>query len=314
MRSAAFAASPLVDAASAHAALQSLMPAVPPPHGAAASSLRPGAGLARDAIVLLDASFDLADPAAGERAWAQGHVPSAQYAHLERDLSGTRLAPGPGFTGRHPLPQRAAFAATAGRWGVGPKQCVVVMDRQGGPYAARLWWMLRWLGHSRVWVLDGGVAAWLAAGGALTTEIRPPKVLAAYPLRPSSMPIVSADSLQRLLGRVRLLDARAPERFRGEVEPLDSVAGHVPGALNRPFKDNLDANGCFKPREQLAREFGLLIGRDAPGKVVHQCGSGVTACHNLLAMEAAGMAGCRLYAGSWSEWCADPVRPVARGA
>jgi len=314
MQSATSSASPLVDAASVLEAPSCVTSAASPTKGVTASSGPQNTASARDAIVLLDASFDLADPAAGERAWAQGHVPGAQYAHLERDLSGPPLDAGPGFTGRHPLPQREAFAATAGRWGVGPSQCVVVMDRQGGPYAARLWWMLRWLGHSCVWVLDGGIAAWLAAGGALTSEIRAPRALAPYPLRPRSMPIVSADSLQRSLGRVRLLDARAPERFRGEVEPLDSVAGHIPGALNRPFKDNLDEKGCFKPREQLACEFALLIGRDAPGTVVHQCGSGVTACHNLLAMEAAGMAGSLLYAGSWSEWCAEPARPVARGA
>jgi thiosulfate/3-mercaptopyruvate sulfurtransferase len=188
------------------------------------------------------------------------------------------------------------------------------MDRQGGPYSARLWWMLRWLGHSRVWVLDGGIAAWLAAGGTLTAAAQSPEPRSPYPLRSRSMPTVSAASLQRSLGHVRLVDARAPERFRGEVEPLDSVAGHIPGALNRPFTDNLAESGCFKPREQLAHEFALLIGRHAPAEVVHQCGSGVTACHNLLAMEAAEITGSALYPGSWSEWSADPARPVARGA
>ncbi len=277
----------------------------------AAASLR--AALGHKDIVLLDASFDLADPAAGERAWARGHLPGAQYVHLERDLSGTKLAPGPGFTGRHPLPSRAAFAVTAGRCGIGPRQFVVAMDRQGGPYAARLWWMLRWLGHSRVWVLDGGIDAWLATGATLTDE--PPRVepLPPYPPRSRSMPTVSADALRSALGRVRLVDARAAERFRGDIEPLDSVAGHIPGALNRPFKANLAADGCFKSREQLAREFGELLGSHADDEVVHQCGSGVTACHNLLAMAVAGLAGGRLYPGSWSEWSADPVRPVAIG-
>ena len=271
------------------------------------------AALGRHPVVLLDASFDLTDTSAGENAWARGHVPGAQYAHLERDLSGPKLPPGPGFSGRHPLPTRAAFAATAGRWGIGPAQAVVAMDRQGGPYAARLWWLLRWLGHSRVWVLDGGVDAWLAAGGALSAEAPPVTALPPYPSRAHSMPTVSADALQRTLGQVRLVDARAGERFRGEVEPLDSMAGHIPGALNRPFKENLGANGSFKPRQQLAREFAAVLGCHRPNEVVHQCGSGVTACHNLLAMEAAGLPGAQLYPGSWSEWSADPARPVARG-
>ena len=283
------AASPLVDAASLRAALS------------------------HHAIVLLDASFDLADPAAGQRAWAQGHLPGAQYVHLEQDLSGAKLALGPGFTGRHPLPSRAALAAAAGRWGIGPKQLVVAMDRQGGPYAARLWWMLRWLGHTRVWVLDGGIDAWLATGATLTAELPRLTPLPPYPSLPRAMPTVSADALQRALGRVRLVDARPPERFRGDVEPLDTVAGRIPGALNRPFKANLAADGCFKARGQLAREFGELLGAHGVHQVVHQCGSGVTACHNLLAMQVAGLAGGRLYPGSWSEWSADPARPVARG-
>ena len=277
----------------------------------AAASLKAAFGH-RD-IVLLDASFDLADSAAGERAWARGHLPGAQYLHLERDLSGAKLAPGPGFTGRHPLPSRTAFAVTAGRCGIGPRQRVVVMDRQGGPYAARLWWMLRWLGHGHVWVLDGGIDAWLATGATLTDEAPRVEPLPPYPPRSRSMPTASAAALQRALGRVRLVDARAAERFRGDIEPLDSVAGHIPGALNRPFKSNLAANGCFKSRRQLAREFGELLGNHAEDEVVHQCGSGVTACHNLLAMAVGGLAGGKLYPGSWSEWSADPMRPVAIG-
>jgi thiosulfate/3-mercaptopyruvate sulfurtransferase len=276
-----------------------------------ARSLR--AVLGHDTLVLLDASFDLADPAAGERAWTQGHLPGARYAHLERDLSGPKPEPGPGFSGRHPLPSRAAFAATTGRLGIGPRHVVVAMDRQGGPYAARLWWMLRWLGHARVWVLDGGIDAWLASGGTLTAE--PPQWAPQppYPVRPRSMPTVSANELQRALGRVRLVDARAAERFRGDVEPLDPVAGHIPGAINRPFKDNLATDGRFKTPAQLAEEFEPALGHLVGAEVVHQCGSGVTACHNLLAMEIAGLAGSQLYPGSWSEWSADPARPVARG-
>ena len=276
-----------------------------------ATSLREA--LARHPIVLLEASFDLADPAAGEASWQNGHLPGSQYAHLERDLSGPKTARGPGFTGRHPLPSRAALAATVGRWGVSPTSNVVVMDRQGGPYAARLWWLLRWLGHSRVWVLDGGIQAWLAAGGALSADARPVRAQPPYPARSGSMPTMTADAVQRALGRVCVVDARAAERFRGDVEPLDSVAGHIPGALNRPFKDNLAASGCFKPSAQLAREFAQLLGGARPGEVVQQFGSGVTACHNLLAMEVAGLSGSRLYPGSWSEWSANPARPVARG-
>ncbi len=289
MKPAASVTSPLVDAASLKAAL------------------------GHEHLVLLDASFDLADPSAGERAFAEGHLPGARYAHLERDLAGAKRPLGPGFTGRHPLPRRAAFAATVGRWGIGPKHAVVAMDRQGGPYAARLWWMLRWLGHARVWVLDGGVGAWLDAGGALTTDAPRVTPLPPYPAQTRSMPTLPAEALRRRLGQVRIVDARAAERFRGEVEPLDSVAGHIPGAFNRPFKDNLAASGRFKSREQLAREFGALLGHQAPAEVVHQCGSGVTACHNLLAMEVAGLPGALLYPGSWSEWSADPARPVARG-
>ena len=264
--------------------------------------------------MLLDAGFDLADPSAGERAHAAGHLPGAQYVPLDRDLCALSGDAGPRFRGRHPLPSRAAFAATAGRWGIGPGSAVVVYDRQAGMFAARLWWMLRWLGHGRAWVLDGGVVAWLAAGGELATGPVRPRIAPPYPLRRPTMPLVSADALGRALGRVKLVDARAAERFRGDVEPLDRVAGHIPGALNRPFSANLAADGRFKPAAELAREFAALLGDGRDGAdVVHQCGSGVTACHNLLAMEAAGRLGSSLYAGSWSEWSADPARPVARG-
>ena len=266
-------------------------------------------------IVPLDASFDLSDLEAGRRAYEQGHVPGAQYADLDRDLSGPKAAPGPAFTGRHPLPARDAFAATAGRWGIGPQTCVVAMDAQGSAYAARVWWLLRWLGHARVWVLDGGIGAWLAAGGSLTAEPATASPRAAYPRRPGSMPTIGAARLAGALGSAQVIDARAPERFRGDVEPLDPVAGHIPGTRNRFFKDNLEADGAhFKPAAQLAREFSALCDGAAPAECVHLCGSGVTACHNLLAMQAAGLPGAALYPGSWSEWCADPARPVARGA
>jgi thiosulfate/3-mercaptopyruvate sulfurtransferase len=259
-------------------------------------------------VVLLDCSFDLADPAAGERAYAAGHVPGAQYAHLDRDLSGAKT----GRNGRHPLPQRDAFAATVGRWGITPAATVVCFDAQGGPYAARAWWLLRWLGHDGVRVLDGGLQAWQAAGGTLTAEAIRPMPAPPYPASPApAMPTIEADALLAQLGRVKLIDARAAERFRGDVEPLDPVAGHIPGARQRFFTDNLTADGRFKPATELRAAFDAL-GAD-PANTVHQCGSGVTACHNLLAMAQAGLDGALLYPGSWSEWCADPARPVARG-
>ena len=257
--------------------------------------------------VLLDCGFDLAMTAAGAQAHAAGHLPGARYVHLEDDLSGTKT----GFNGRHPLPAREALAAAAGRWGVAPGVQVVTYDNQAGPYAARAWWLLRWLGHDSVAVLDGGQAAWLAAGGVLTTAADLPPAQPPYPARPAAMPTVSADELQARLDRVCILDARAGERFRGEVEPLDRVAGHIPGARLRFFKDNLQADGRFKSAAVLRAEFDALVAQ--AGEVVSQCGSGVTACHNLLAMAHAGLGDARLYPGSWSEWCADPARPVARG-
>jgi thiosulfate/3-mercaptopyruvate sulfurtransferase len=264
---------------------------------------------AGDDIVLVDTSFDLADPAAGEAAWRAGHVPGAIYLHLERDLSGAKT----GRNGRHPLPPRADFAATLGRVGITAATQVVAFDGQGGMYSARLWWMLRWMGHENVAVLDGGVAGWTAAGGKLTTDALAPIGSTPYPERPPLVATIDAAALAAELGRVRLLDARAGERFRGEVEPLDKSAGHIPGATNRFFKDNLGADGRFKPAAQLHAEFAALLGAQTAANTVHQCGSGVTACHNLLAMEHAGLAGSKLYPGSWSEWSADPARPVARG-
>jgi thiosulfate/3-mercaptopyruvate sulfurtransferase len=261
------------------------------------------------APVLIDCSFDLFDVDAGERAWRTGHPQGAHYLHLDRDLAGAKT----GNNGRHPLPERATFARTLARCGVTPHGPVVAFDRQGGVYAARLWWMLRWMGHAEAAVLDGGVDAWLAAGGTLITD---EPASAATPPYPDRAPLATSHATTELLqalGRVRLIDARAPERFRGEVEPLDAQAGHIPGALNRFFKDNLAASGHFKPATELHRDFLSLLAGHGADAVVHQCGSGVTACHNLLAMEHAGLTGSSLYPGSWSEWSADPSRPVARG-
>ena len=258
--------------------------------------------------LIIDCSFDLADAGAGERAFAQAHLPGAVYAHLDRDLAGAKT----GRNGRHPLPARADWAATLARLGVTPARAVVVYDAQGGMYAARAWWMLRWLGHRAVSVLDGGLGAWTAAGGALENgAVEPVAAATAYPEGDSLVATVDADALLKSLGRVTLLDARAGERYRGEVEPLDARAGHIPGARSRFFKDNLDVQGRFRPADQLRAAFTAF--GSAPAQVVHQCGSGVTACHNLLAMEVAGLSGSALYPGSWSEWSSDPARPVALG-
>ena len=262
-------------------------------------------------VCVLDARFDLARPDAGAEAFLAGHIPGAQYVHLDRDLSAKGDVPAL-CGGRHPLPTREHFAATVARFGITPATPVVVCDAQGGMFAARVWWMLRWIGHTAVAVLDGGVAAWTAAGGTLETgAARSPEPAADYPLSPEAgQRVITADALQAQLGRVTLIDARAPERYRGDVEPLDPVAGHIPGALNRPFNANLGADGRFQAPETLRAAFTPLLGA---GEVVHQCGSGVTACHNLLAMEVAGLPAATLYAGSWSEWCRDGRRPVARG-
>lgn len=264
----------------------------------------------RSPVVLLDCRFDLANTAAGEAAYAQGHLPGARYAHLDRDLSSPRT---PG-SGRHPLPAREAFAHTLHRWGVQPGQTVVCYDAQGGMFAARAWWMLHWAGHAEVQVLDGGWAAWQAQALAPTAaEANATDVAAPWP--PHSTTVVStADVLANLKAATpfTLLDARAPDRFRGENETLDPVGGHIPGAVNRFFQQNLQADGRFKPAEQLRAEFSQALGQVPAEQVVHQCGSGVTACHNLLAMTVAGLPGSRLYAGSWSEWCSDPSRPAER--
>jgi len=263
-------------------------------------------------VLLVDTGFELSDPTAGERMFAQGHLPGAHYLHLERELSGPKTDADGRFHGRHPLPDRAAFARRMADLGLRAGRQLVAYDGQGGMYAARLWWMLRWIGHADVAVLDGGTGAWIAAGGLLSQEPAAQELASNFQAGASQVEQLDADALQQQLGRVRLIDARAPERYRGEVEPLDRVAGHIPGASNRLFKNNLQEDGRFKPAARLREEFSALLAPFTPQQVVHQCGSGVTACHNLLAMEHAGLTGSRLYPGSWSEWSADPARPVAR--
>ena len=267
------------------------------------------AHLADPAWVLFDCRHDLADPGAGARFYAQGHLPGAQFAHLDRDLSAART----GSNGRHPLPDREAFVAWLRSKGVSHSSQVVAYDAQGGAFAARLWWMLRWIGHEAVCVLDGGLDAWTGEGRSLATTSRAP--LHGDIANRAGVTAVGAQFIEARLGHDgwRLIDARSPDRFRGENETLDPVGGRIPGAVNRFFRDNLDPAGCFKPARKLHAEFAKVLGDVSPRDAVHLCGSGVTSCHNLLAMEIAGLGGARLYPGSWSEWCADPGRPVARG-
>jgi len=264
----------------------------------------------RDDVLVVDCRFDLADPGAAARAYAQGRVPGAVYADLDRDLSDlTRTG-----LGRHPLPSAEAFSAVLARWGWTPQTRVVAYDSANGALAAaRLWWMLRLIATREVAVLDGGWPAWASAGLPVetTTSSREPTQVAVE-FDPTQ--IIDTDALLAMQQNILLLDARAAPRFRGEVEPIDPVAGHVPGARNRPFSDNLGVNGRFKPAAQLHAEFAMLLGTQAAENVVHMCGSGVTACHNLLAMEHAGLHGSRIYAPSWSGYISDRRRPVARGA
>ena len=259
--------------------------------------------------LVYDCRNDLLDCEAGRRAYAAGHIPGARHVHLEEVLSG----PITGRTGRHPLPDPQLFCERMRAAGLSADRQVVAYDGAGGVMASRLWWMLRWLGHEAVAVLDGGWNAWVSANSPVSTQV-PASVPGDF--RGSPQPwTVDAACLQASLGApdVVVVDARAADRFRGENETLDPVGGHIPGARNRPFTENLTAAGAFKEPAVLRAELERLLGAVAPGSVVHQCGSGVSACHNLLAMEVAGMGGSRLYPGSWSEWCADPLRPVARG-
>lgn len=259
---------------------------------------------------VLDARFDLTAPAKGEALYREGHIPGARYVNLDTDLSGPKI----GTTGRHPLPDPSIAAAAFGRLGIGPDTQVVVYDADAGQFAARAWWMLRWLGHTKVAVLDGGLAAWTAAGLALSDDTEQWEPATFTPRVDAGARLGVGEVLPHVAqaGHV-LVDARANDRFRGQNETLDPIGGHIPGAVNRFFQQNLTPEKTFKTPEALRAEWAPLLGGADASKAVMYCGSGVTACHNLLALEHAGLPGARLFAGSWSEWCADPSRPVATG-
>jgi len=262
--------------------------------------------------VLVDCRHDLADLAYGRAAYAAGHLPGAVFADMETELSGPKRGEDGVFKGRHPLPSKAALVEALRSWGVNAGTQVVAYDAHGGMYAARLWWLLRWLGHEAAAVLDGGLPAWEAIGQPVVTEVvaRPRGAIeAGAPFVPT---VTVTEVLENIESAKRtVVDARAADRFRGENETIDPVGGHIPGARNRFFKDNLQGDGRFKAAGQLREEFGAVI--EDPSQAIMQCGSGVTACHNLLALEVAGLTGAALYPGSWSEWSSDPSRPVAAG-
>ena len=258
-------------------------------------------------LVILDVRHDLAQPERwGEDRYREGHLPRAQFVHVDRDLSAAKT----GRNGRHPLPTPDAAAALFSRLGIDESKHVVVYDQNSGMFASRAWWMLRWLGHESVAVMDGGIEKWVREERAVTADIETPPASTFTPREGATT--ASADEVaQALHGAQVLVDARAGERFRGETEPLDPIAGHIPGALNRPWGSNVSAEGTFKPADALRSEFAKLLGDTPLDEVVHYCGSGVSACHNLLAMEVAGLPGTRLYPGSWSEWCA--LHPTLNG-
>ena len=275
-------------------------------------------------LMVFDCSFDLMNPAAGEEQYRKAHIPGAIYASLDSALSdegvidadGTRHPhPDAASGGRHPLPSREKFAIWLSSVGFANDMQAVVYDRNGANYCGRLWWMLKWAGHDAVAVLDGGLQAWQAAGGAVTDQEEPSHFQSHFELHPPLRRLATTEEVQRRLGQARqtLVDARGAPRFKGEVEPLDPVAGHIPGALNRPFGQNVGPDGRFKPPAQLRSEFEQLLGGRDPATVVHHCGSGVSAVPNVIAMELAGLGPTALYAGSWSEWCRDPSRPVEKG-
>jgi thiosulfate/3-mercaptopyruvate sulfurtransferase len=260
-------------------------------------------------LVIVDTRHDLMNASFGRDAFAKSHIPGAIFMSIDDDLSSTKT----GTNGRHPLPSPEAFAKTLGEKGIGNASKVVVYDQGTSMFVGRLWWMLKWLGHDEVYVLDGGFAQWEKEGHTIDAKpnARTQTTFTASPRE--SMRLHANDVLTAIADPSRrIVDARAPERYRGETEPIDPVAGHIPGATNRAFALNL-RDGKFKPADELRSEFDALLAGRAPEAIIHQCGSGVSAISNILAMEHAGLTGSKLYAGSWSEWCADPSRPVARG-
>jgi len=267
--------------------------------------------------MVFDCSCDLMQPATGPAQYQEAHIAGAVYAHLDNNLSakGDRAATGAASGGRHPLPARETFAQWLGSVGFGNDMQAVVYDRQGANYCGRLWWMLKWLGHQNVAVLDGGFQAWQAMGGAVSSGSEAPRAATVFQVGDALVRLVDVDTVAHRVGLAdqHILDARGAPRFRGETEPIDPVAGHIPGALNRPFNLNLGADGKFKDAATLRAEFSALLGQRNPADVVHHCGSGVSAVPNILAMEIAGLGNSSLFAGSWSEWCSDPARPVAQG-
>jgi thiosulfate/3-mercaptopyruvate sulfurtransferase len=260
--------------------------------------------------IIVDCRFSLADADAGGRNYRKGHIPNARYAHLNKDLS----SPVTACTGRHPLPDFSVLARKLGLWGVGNRSQVVVYDDTGGAFAGRLWWLLRCMGHENVAILDGGINHWLRRGYAITTDL-PTVKPAVFRVYLNEKNWLNAAQVRNQLAAkiIKLIDARTPERFQGKQEPIDPVAGHIPGALNRPFQSNLDSQGLFLAPEELRQQFKRLLNNVPAEQTVHMCGSGVTACHNLLAMEYAGLSGSKLYAGSWSEWIRDKNRAIAAG-
>jgi len=264
--------------------------------------------ISQDNWFIFDSRFNLADTQAGETAYRHGHISNARYAHLDRDLSSAISS----FTGRHPLPDFKTLVKKLGEWGVTNTSQIVIYDDASGAIAGRFWWLLRYLGHEKVAALDGGLSCWQKQGHPITTHL-PKSTPGIYRPYVNCSTLVNAQTLEQELAKnsITLIDARAAERYQGKAEPLDPVAGHIPKALTRPFQLNLDTQGRFLPATELQQQFSVLIGQTPATKIVHMCGSGVTACHNLLAMEIAGLTGSKLYAGSWSEWIRNKNRTIA---